>query len=119
MVEHARSELPNEACGLLALRSGELLDFTPAENAEPSPYYYRISPRDALRVLDIEDAGDGIAIYHSHTTSPASPSRTDIDLARVSWPDAVYLIVSLAQGDPQITAWKLAPEVEQIDLEIS
>lgn len=118
MVAHARSELPNESCGLLALRDGELADFTPAENAEPSPYYYRISPADALRVIDLEDAGADVAIYHSHTMSPASPSRTDVELAQ-SWPDALYLIVSLAGDDAQINAWKLVPAIEEVPLTIT
>ena len=117
MVAHATSQLPNESCGLLALRAGELIDFRPAENAEPSPYYYRIAPADALRVLEIEDAGEGVVIYHSHTTSPASPSRTDVELAQ-SWPDALYVIVSLAGDEAQIKAWKLVPAIEQIPLTI-
>ena len=118
MVAHARSELPNESCGLLALRAGELADFTPAENAEPSPFYYRIGPADALHVIDIEDAGDEVVIYHSHTMSPASPSRTDVELAQ-SWPDALYVIVSLAGDEALINAWKLVPAIEQVPLTIT
>ena len=117
MVAHARAELPNESCGLLALRDGELADFTPSENAEPSPNYYRIAPRDALRVVDLEDAGDEVAIYHSHTMSPPDPSRTDVELAQ-SWPDALYLIVSLAREEPEIKAWRLVPSIEQVPLTI-
>jgi proteasome lid subunit RPN8/RPN11 len=33
------------------------------------------------------------AIYHSHPTSPATPSTTDIALA--AYPNALYLIISL------------------------
>ena len=47
---------------------------------------------------EIEEAGEElVAIYHSHTKSAAYPSQTDINLA--GWPEAVYLIVSLA--DPE------------------
>ena len=115
LIADARSQLPNEACGLLALRHGELTDFTPSRNAEPSPYYYRIAPEDALRVIEIEDAGEQVVIYHSHTTSPAAPSRTDVELAK-SWPDALYVIVSLASDPPEITAWTLAPAVQRVEL---
>ena len=46
----------------------------------------------------IEEAGEElVAIYHSHTKSAAYPSQTDVNLA--GWPDAVYLIVSLAEPD--------------------
>ena len=41
-----------------------------------------------------------VAIYHSHTRSPAFPSRTDVELA--TWPDAAYLIVSLASDPPEL-----------------
>ena len=56
----------------------------------------RSTSQDLLRIVtDIEDAERGpLAIYHSHTRSPAFPSRTDVELA--FWPDAAYLIVSLA-----------------------
>jgi hypothetical protein len=37
--------------------------------------------------------------------SPASPSRTDMDLA--FWPEAAYVIVSLASDPPDIRAWRL------------
>ncbi len=63
----------------------------------------RSTRADLLRIVtDIEDADeDVLAIYHSHTQSPAFPSRTDVDLA--FWPDAAYLIVSLAtrSGRPE------------------
>jgi [CysO sulfur-carrier protein]-S-L-cysteine hydrolase len=53
-----------------------------------------------LNILrDIEDKGwQLIAIYHSHPANEAYPSRTDVSLAY--YPDAVYIIVSLAGEDP-------------------
>ena len=58
-------------------------------------------------VDDITDSGDElIAIYHSHTKSAPEPSQTDINLA--TYPDAVYLIVSLADPEnPEIRGWWL------------
>ena len=38
IAEHARAELPNEACGLLLLEGGVAVEYVPAENASPSPY---------------------------------------------------------------------------------
>ncbi len=46
-----------------------------------------------------------LAIYHSHPTSAPVPSKTD--LARAFWPDAVYLIVSLAAEEPVVRGWWL------------
>jgi proteasome lid subunit RPN8/RPN11 len=118
MVEHARSELPNEACGLLGGRDGEAASFHPARNSDASPYRYTVDAGDALRiVLAIEDGGDDVvAIYHSHTASAAYPSRTDADLA--TWPTAAYVIVSLASDPPDIRAFDLSDGVAEIPLEI-
>jgi proteasome lid subunit RPN8/RPN11 len=48
-----------------------------------------------------------LAIYHSHTKSPAYPSQTDVNQA-VAWPDQVYIIVSLADPDaPDVKGYLL------------
>ena len=121
MIAHARSELPNESCGILGgSLEGELHTFHPARNADASPYRYSVDADDLLRIaLAIDGAGDEVAaIYHSHTMSPASPSRTDMELA--FWPEAAYLIVSLASDPPDIRAWRLVEgkPPEELPLEI-
>jgi proteasome lid subunit RPN8/RPN11 len=122
MIAHARSELPNESCGIFGgSLAGELHAFYPARNADASPYRYSVDPDDLLRIaLAIDEAGDEVAaIYHSHTMSPASPSRTDMELA--FWPEAAYLIVSLASDPPDIRAWRLVQDTppEPLPLEIA
>ena len=107
IVAHARAGLPNEACGILAGLDGRVERFFPAEADEPSPYYYRIESRDQIRIMnEIDEAGlDLIGIYHSHTSSPAFPSRTDA--AQAFWPDAVYVIVSLASPDADVRGYRI------------
>ena len=107
IVAHARAGLPNEACGILAGLDGQVERFFPAESDEPSPYYYRIESRDQIRIMNaIDEAGlDLIGIYHSHTSSPAFPSRTDAEQA--FWPDAVYVIVSLASPDADVRGYRI------------
>ena len=107
IVAHARAGLPNEACGILAGLDGRAERFFPAMPDEPSPYYYRIESRDQIRIMNaIDEAGlDLIGIYHSHTSSPAFPSRTDAEQA--FWPDAVYVIVSLAGGDADVRGFRI------------
>jgi proteasome lid subunit RPN8/RPN11 len=118
LVEHARSELPNEACGVLGGHDGEITSFHPTRNADASPYRYTVDPRDQLEAtLQIEDAGDDVvAIYHSHTRSAAYPSRTDAELA--TYPDAAYIIVSLASDPPELRAWSLNGSIEELQLVI-
>ena len=107
IVAHARAGLPNEACGILAGVDGRVERFFPAESDAPSPYYYRIESRDQIRIMnEIDKAGlDLIGIYHSHTSSPAFPSRTDAEQA--FWPDAVYVIVSLASPDADVRGYRI------------
>jgi proteasome lid subunit RPN8/RPN11 len=122
MIVHARSELPNEACGIFGGTSGGTLrTFYPARNADASPYRYSVDSMDLLRItttIEDDDEDEVAAIYHSHTMSPPSPSRTDMELA--TWPEAAYLIVSLKNDPPEIRAWRLAegspPEELQIEI---
>jgi [CysO sulfur-carrier protein]-S-L-cysteine hydrolase len=104
---HARAGLPDEACGIVSGVAATATRFHPAGNADASPFRYSIDSQDLLRIVtDIDDAEeDLLAIYHSHTRSPAFPSRTDVELA--FWPDAAYLIVSLASDPPDLKAFTI------------
>jgi proteasome lid subunit RPN8/RPN11 len=99
IVAHARDDLPNECCGMVGGSDGEARTIYRAENAEASPLRYSIDAKEQFRLMQtIEGAGEElVGIYHSHTKSPAYPSQTDVNLA--GWPDAVYLIASLAAPD--------------------
>jgi proteasome lid subunit RPN8/RPN11 len=113
VLAHARGELPNEACGLLSgsLADGRAETYHPARNSEASPLRYNVDPEDLVRItFAIEDAGrDLVAIFHSHTHSPAVPSPTDLRAAQ--YPDAVYLLASLADpdaaADEALRAWRI------------
>lgn len=110
---HARSELPNEACGLLSgdLGSGRATAFHPAGNSEASPLRYNVDPDDLVRIVfGIEDAGEElVAIFHSHTRSPAVPSPTDLRSAQ--YPDAIYLLATVADAaaapSVALRAWRI------------
>ena len=100
IVAQARDEAPNECCGIIATKDGKAVAVHPARNvAAQAPLRYEMDGMDQFRIQTaIEDAGHELgAIYHSHTRSDPIPSPTDINLA--FYPDALYLIVSLA--DPQ------------------
>jgi proteasome lid subunit RPN8/RPN11 len=119
MVAHAREDAPNECCGIVAAAGGQAQAVHRAINAAASPLRYEIDSKDFLRIYKlIEDADQGIgAIYHSHTRSAAYPSQTDINLAL--WPDAIYIIVSLAGGEPDVKAFRIVDrQVTEVQLEV-
>jgi len=113
LMAHARSVLPNEACGLLAgnVHTGLATAFHPARNAEASPLRYDVHPDDLVRIVfAIEDAGeDLVGIFHSHTHTPAVPSPTDLRSAQ--YPDAFYVLATLsdldAGPDDALRAWRI------------
>jgi proteasome lid subunit RPN8/RPN11 len=119
LLEHAQEVAPNECCGLIGGEDGVAKTVYRARNAEASPLRYNLDPQDQFRIMtEMEERGEELAaIYHSHTASPAYPSQTDINLA--AYPDALYLIVSLAEGEKDLRGFRIVDgEVSEVDLEI-
>jgi [CysO sulfur-carrier protein]-S-L-cysteine hydrolase len=121
MVAHAREDLPNECCGIVATKDGSAVQVYRATNAVPSPLRFEIDPRDLIRIYaDIEKSGHEMgSMYHSHVKSAAYPSQTDVNFAQ-NWPGVVWLIVSLADRDaPDVRGFQIAgPEIEEVSLTI-
>ena len=107
IVAHARADVPNECCGMIAARDGEAVAVHRAANAAASPLRYEMDGMEQYRIQTaIEDAGlDLGAIYHSHTRSDPIPSQTDINLA--FYPDALYVIVGVKGSEPDVRAWRI------------
>lgn len=99
IIAHARRDHPDEACGVVAGAEGsdEPTRFIPMLNAARSPTFFEFDSHDLLRLYrELDDRGEvPVVIYHSHTATPAYPSRTDIGLA--SEPDAHYVLVSTTE----------------------
>lgn len=124
IVDHARAERPNEACGLLvgpapASDGGVPSRYVPCRNAAASPSRYLVHRDDLLAVLDALDrSGEELwGVVHSHVRTAAVPSP--VDVREAVWPTAVYLLVSLAgepeaasgEGAPALRAWRVADGV--------
>ncbi len=120
MVAHAREDLPNECCGMVAGLDGEATEVIRVENAAASPLRYEMDPKAQYEAWkSIEDGGrELLAIYHSHTKSAAYPSQTDVNQA-VAWPDQVYVIVSLADEDAPDVKGYFLKDLRIADAEIS
>jgi [CysO sulfur-carrier protein]-S-L-cysteine hydrolase len=103
LVEHARAEAPNEACGLIAFRDGVAERYLPGDNALRSPYRFELRPRDPSDFF-LEDEGYELAVFHSHPETAPRPSRTDI--ANIGlWEGRPYLILGLASGE--LAGWRI------------
>ncbi len=96
IVEHARRDHPDEACGVVAGAEGSdrPTRFIPMLNAARSPTFYEFDSADLLQLYKEMASNDEepVVIYHSHTATEAYPSRTDISYA--SEPNAHYVLVS-------------------------
>jgi proteasome lid subunit RPN8/RPN11 len=122
LIAHAREESPNECCGMIGAAAGSggaATSIYKARNAEASPLRYNLDPADQFRIMTaMEDRHEDLAaIYHSHTKSPAYPSQTDINLA--AYPDALYVIVSLLDGEDPVRAFRIEHgNVEEVELDV-
>jgi proteasome lid subunit RPN8/RPN11 len=101
IVDHARRDHPDEACGVVAGPEGSDRPqrFVPMLNAARSPTFYEFDSADLLRLYQQMAANDEepVVVYHSHTATEAYPSRTDISYA--SEPNAHYVLVSTREPD--------------------
>ena len=93
---HAREELPNEACGVVAFRDGVAVRYERGRNTLESPYRYQLEV--APDVWFLEDEGYELAVFHSHPETPAKPSRTDVENVGL-WAGRPYLIMTAKTGD--------------------
>jgi proteasome lid subunit RPN8/RPN11 len=123
MLAQAAAEAPNECCGLLAghmAPGGEgyrIVERFPLINALASPTEFESEPRGLLaahRELRAKNL-EILAVYHSHPTSPAKPSKKD---RAMSYSEQVAtVIVSLSENETR--AWWIANnQVTEAQIEI-
>jgi proteasome lid subunit RPN8/RPN11 len=114
----AEAEYPSECCGVVLTRDAaasdrllmrcrniqdELHAKDPARHPRDSRTAYFIDPQDLLAIGRLEGQGYRVAtIYHSHVDTGAYFSATDRQNALIngepSYPDAVYVVVSVVGG---------------------
>jgi proteasome lid subunit RPN8/RPN11 len=114
IARHARSEEPNESCGLLVLRGGVAERYVAGVNGADSPYRFELEMPDP-EVWFLEDDGFELAVVHSHLSSPPRPSRTDVENVGL-WAGKPYVIYTLRTGE--LAAWRIGENgIEPLPLE--
>jgi len=104
----AQASPDEEVCGLIARdTSGSLRCQPMANGARDKAHAFEMDAREQIDALrGMRERGEQLmAIYHSHPNGPAQPSRTDIE--RHEYPDALCLIVSLANRQPELRAFRI------------
>ena len=119
IIDHAMREAPRECCGIIAGRGGMPIQLYETRNVAPGNRLYEIDPAQLIDLEFGEFPKKGlelVAIYHSHPESPAYPSATDVELA--FWPDALFLICSLADRDrPEIRGFRIRDDaIDEVGL---
>lgn len=107
LIEQAQQSSDTEICGLLGARHGQPATVYAITNIADNPERHFLL--DAKQQIDamrsMRDNNETLfAIYHSHPNGSPEPSSEDIEKA--TYPDALYLIISMA-SIPQINGFYL------------
>jgi len=108
MTQHAQSESPLECCGLLSGYDEVISHLHKMSNHVRSAVRFEIDPFELFQFFrGLRAAGKlHLGIYHSHPSTEAYPSATDIQES--FYPDCSYFIVSLKDPRaPQIRAFQI------------
>ena len=116
ILEYARSQRPDEACGLIAGKESEdgsrsIEKVYLLTNTDHTNEHFSIDPKEQLAaVKDMRAEGlVPLGNWHSHPESPSRPSEEDKRLANDS--KATYMILSLEQEDtPVLNAFHIEGE---------
>lgn len=117
MLAHCKAGYPNEACGILAGRNGEVSKIYRMANIENSPVTYMLDSREQFKVMkDMRENNlSMVAIFHSHPSSAAYPSAKDVSLA--FYEECVYIIVSLMEKEPIVKGFLIREgNIEEIKI---
>ncbi len=97
VIAHVESQMPLEACGLLAGKNDRVEMALPVRNQAQSPVRFVMDPHEQLKAFErIDSTGlDLLGIFHSHPTGPETASVTDIAEAAY---DVVHVICSKSGG---------------------
>ena len=118
MRDHVDTQVPLEACGLLAGKGDRVETVLKVHNAAQSPVRFRMDPQEQYDAfMWIEANGlDLIGIYHSHPSGPETVSATDLEEAAY---DVVHVIWSRTNDAWNARGfWIEARQVTEVTIQI-
>jgi len=106
LVDHARRDVTEECCGVVATRDGVAVAIHELENLAHDKRRFEVDGATLAKLLfELEDRGEDMgAIYHSHLMSAPEPSQTDLNFG-AEWPGVEWIIVGLEGPDPEVRSW--------------
>ncbi len=121
IIGHVLTSPSREVCGLVGAVGGLAANTYPVKNVSTEPECrFEMDPRQQIAAMrEMRDAGEGLfAIYHSHPQGPPAPSPVDVHL--VGYPQALNLIVSLADPDlPEVRGYYIREgRIEEVTLQV-
>lgn len=109
LLHHAQQRPEQEVCGLISSSNNIPCHCYPIKNTANQPEsFFNLDAQEQIQAMaTMRDKQEQLfAIYHSHPSAPAIPSNTDLDQA--SYPDALYLIISLnIKGVLEVRGYKI------------
>lgn len=122
ILTHAQHSPEAEVCGLISAKEGAPGAVYPIANVAETPdRLFAMEPAAQIEAMrQMRETGEELfAIYHSHPHAPAEPSARDLEEA--TYPQALYLIVSLdTKGVLEMRGFRLHDgEIEKVDLEVA
>ena len=118
ILEHAKKELPDEACGLIAGKIDNenkiIQKVYLLTNIDHSNEHFSLDPKEQLVAIKDMRANGYVPLgnWHSHPESPSRPSDEDKRLAYDS--KASYMILSLMDiSNPVLNSFKITGDVSE------
>ena len=105
---HAQRSAPNECVGILSGQGKDITGWYPLKNSLAETTRFLADPSQQIQLFKKlrQEEKEVVAIYHSHPTTPPTPSK--LDISQSEYPNALYLIVSLStEGCLEVNGYRI------------
>ncbi len=117
IVNFSINELPDEACGYLGGKDFHITEIAQMTNVNHSPIEFSFDPSEQFSIArEFRKKNINIlGVFHSHPNGSATLSQKDIEFAEKN---TIQLIVVPHESTPQIRAYRVNRNVEEIPIQI-